>query len=198
MAERISLPLLVALVGFFIGFVLVVPLGCTVSESAHVTRPGGTTTISSAGTSCGNAIGVDYSGGRNYEPPFLPAVGAGLLLALLSGLLAYFPLQDRQQRVTSSTLGWIGVTLHVAWTLFLGGLGLFSEGSLDPQWRTALIFVCLAGVPAPLAIWGIKHRPALLLTAGILCLPLSLISLAGATLPLLLPGALYMTAYARS
>lgn len=94
--------------------------------------------------------------------------------------------------------GWVGVGMHIAWTLFLAGLGLFSDGALDPQWRSALIFVALAGSPAVVAIFGLQGRPALILTAGIMCLPLSFISLAGATLPLLVPGVLYLIAYAHS
>lgn len=198
MANRISLPLLVAAVGFAVGFVLVSPLRCTVSESAQISSSGGATTITDAGTSCSNLVGIEYAGDRDYDPPQLPAVGAGLLLALASGLVAYFYLRSRQQQIRSFTLGWIGVGMHVAWTLFLAGLGLFSDGSLDENWGTALVFVGLAGLPALLAATGLRGHPVLVLSAGVLCLPLSFISLAGATLPLLLPGALYLIAYARS
>ena len=198
MTDRISLPLLIAVVGFFLGFVLVSPLGCTVSESTQANSRDGVTTITSAGTSCSNLLGIDYVGGRDYDPPQLPAVGAGFLLALVSGLLTYLHLRSRQKEIRASTLGWIGVGIHLAWTLFLSGLGLFSDGSLDENWRTALVFILLAALPALVAICGLVRWPALLLAAGIVCLPLSFISLAGATLPLLLPAALYLLAYSRS
>ena len=198
MVDRISLPVVIALAGFLVGFLMVTPLGCTVSESAQVNSRDGVTTITSAGTSCSNLLGIQYAGGHNYDPPQLPALGAGLLAALVSGSLAFFYLRSRQREIKSSTLGWVGVGMHLVWTLFLAGLGLFSEGALDPQWRTALFFVALAGSPAAVAIFGLRGRPALILTAGIICLPLSFISLAGATLPLLLPGLLYLIAYSRS
>ena len=90
-------------------------------------------------------------------------------------------------------LVWIGITLGVGWTLFLGGLGLFSNGALDRQWRTALVFVLLAGLPALLAFLG-RDRPNALLTAALISLPLSLMSLAGAALPLLVPASFYFSA----
>lgn len=83
--------------------------------------------------------------------------------------------------------------LGLAWTAFLAALGMFSEGRLDPQWRTALIFVLLAGLPAFLAIFA-RERPNLLLTAGLISIPLALMSLAGATLPLLIPAGFYFAA----
>ena len=88
---------------------------------------------------------------------------------------------------------WIGITLGLGWTLFLAGLGLFSDGSLDPQWKTALIFVLLAGLPAFIAFVG-RNKPNVLLTAALISLPLSLMSLAGAALPLLIPAIFYFSA----
>lgn len=98
---------------------------------------------------------------------------------------------DRVPR--THVLVWIGITLGVAWTLFLGGLGLFSNGALDRQWRTALVFVLLAGLPALVAFVG-RGRPNVLLTAALISLPLSLMSLAGAALPLLVPAIFYFSA----
>ena len=88
---------------------------------------------------------------------------------------------------------WIGITLGLGWTLFLAGLGLFSDGSLDPQWKTALIFVLLAASPSVVALIG-RDRPGGLLAAGLISAPLSLMSLAGATLPLLIPAIFYFSA----
>lgn len=201
--EGIFVSALVAVVAFFVGFALVAPLGCTVAERVVVERSSHTGTPpppQRGHTSCTNVIGVDYSGPGTYNPPLWPAALAGAVLATMAGGVASFFLRTRnsRQKLKPATVGWAGVTVHSAWTLFLAGLGLFSDGALDPQWRTALVFVCLAGLPAVLAIAGLRGRPVLLLTAGIISIPLSLLSLAGATLPLLLPAALYLMAYARS
>ena len=196
----VFVPSIVALLGFFIGFILVTPLGCTVTDTVQVTSSGGATSVSPAGTTCSNVVGIAYSGTGIYNPPLWPAALAGVATAGLAGAIALFFLRrhSSQEKLNGRSLGWFAVGLNAAWTLFLAGLGLFSDGALDPQWRTALLFVGLAGLPAVVAIFGLRGRPALLLTAGIICLPLSFMSLAGATLPLLLPGCLYLISYARS
>lgn len=199
--EAIFVPALVAVVAFFAAFALTAPLQCTStarivesSDGTHAPQP------SFAQTSCTNAIGIDYSGAGTYNPPLWPAALAGLVVATVASGVTAWIIRRRspRERSKATTVGWIGVTLHGAWTLFLAGQGLFSGGTLDPQWRTALIIVCLAALPGALAVLGLRGRPALVLTAGILCVPLSFLSLAGATLPLLLPGVLYLMAYARS
>lgn len=117
----------------------------------------------------------------------------------LSAVAAFFLLRQRgsSDRQSGNAIGLIGVVLNATWSLVLAGLGLFNQGSLDPQWRTALLFVALTAVPLSLAGLGLRGRPRLLLAAGIVCVPLSLMSLAGATLPLLLPALCYFTAYHR-
>ena len=49
-------------------------------------------------------------------------------------------------------------------------------------------------LPAILGIIGLRH-PAVLLAGATACFPLSMLSLAGATLPLLVPAFLYLVAY---
>jgi hypothetical protein len=61
----------------------------------------------------------------------------------------------------------------------------------------SLPFVGLVSMPAVLAVIGLK-RPSALLAAGALSLPVSFLSFAGATLPLLVPGAFYLVAYGRA
>ena len=197
MNDRTFVRALFALVGFFVGFMIVVPLGCTARDGA-ITEGRSETRPSVGDTSCSSAIGIDYSGSGNYNPPLWPAVVAGLLTAAAVAALASLPQIRRREQMKPRTLGWIGVGLHGAWTLFLSVLGLFSDGSLDPQWSTALVFVLLVGAPVAVAIFGLRGRPALLLTAGVICVPLSFISLAGATIPLLLPALFYMGAYMRT
>lgn len=196
---RIFLPLLVGLAGFFIGFALVAPMSCTTRESIEFRSSGGATSIAQAGTSCSNVLGIEYSGDGDYQPPLAPGLIAGLVVAIVLGATVALIQRDRPTtRMQPHAIGWAGVGAHALWTMFLAGLGLLSDGSLDPQWPTALLFVSLAGLPMVLAVLGLKNRPALLLTAGIACIPLSFISLAGATLPLLVPAVLYLIAYARS
>lgn len=196
----IFVPSVVALVAFFIGYIIVAPLGCTMSESIEVSSSGGVTSVSPAATTCSNVIGIDYSGTGIYNPPLWPAALGGVAAAALAGAVAFFFLRrhSSREKPNGRSIGWFAVGLNAAWTLFLAGLGLFSDRALDPQWRTALLFVSLAGLPAVVASFGLRGRPALVLTAGIVCLPLSFMSLAGATLPLLLPGCLYLISYARS
>ncbi len=196
--RQLFIPVLVAVVGFFIGFVLVAPLSCTVTGRIVNTQNGGANTESSPSTTCTSGAGIEYSGGGDYDPPQLPGAIAGTALASVLGGLSVLIQRSRSPRNHTATLGWTGVAVHAAWTLFLAGQGLFSDGTLDPQWRTALVFVCLAALPGAFAVVGLRGRPALVLTAGIMCIPLAFISLAGATLPLLLPAAVYLMAYARS
>ncbi len=196
---EIFVPALVAVPAFFAGFLLVAPLGCT--ATATVTEsPGGSGGRSSLGTtSCGNLLGIDYSGEGIYNPPLWPAALAGLAVAAVTGTASFQSIRrNPPTKPKSGRSGWIGVGINLVWTLFLAGLGLFSGGALDPQWPIALIFVCLTAVPAVIAILGLRGRAGLLLTAGIVCVPMSLMSLAGATLPLLLPGICYFIAYYRS
>lgn len=54
--------------------------------------------------------------------------------------------------------------------------------------------VVVVWLPAILGALGLRH-PTVLLAAGTACFPLSLLSLAGATLPLLVPAVLYLFAY---
>lgn len=63
-----------AIVGFTLGYILVVPLNCTMTESSL--HPG-------AHTVCSNILGINYSGAGIYNPSVLPPVIAGLVLAVL-------------------------------------------------------------------------------------------------------------------
>ncbi|HET7482345.1 MAG TPA: hypothetical protein VFK89_05730 [Actinomycetota bacterium] len=88
--------------------------------------------------------------------------------------------------------GWIGVGLGLAWCCFLAGLGLFSDGRLDAQWPYALAFVLVAASPAVLV--AASRNRAGLIVATVSTLPIAMLSLAGATLPLLIPALFYIAA----
>jgi hypothetical protein len=61
----------------------------------------------------------------------------------------------------------------------------------------ALAFAAVIAVPGALALLSLADRPALLLPAGILLIPLSVVSFAGVTLPLLIPAVMLLVAYGR-
>ena len=63
---------------FTIGYALIAPLGCT---AAGTGAPGLAETTT---TTCTNVLGIDYSGGAAYRAPLMPAVAAGLGLAVLA------------------------------------------------------------------------------------------------------------------
>ena len=94
-------------------------------------------------------------------------------------------------------LGLVGAAIGLFYPAFLSGIAFFDDGDLDPQWAERVVFVALVCLPAVIALVARKTRPGLFVLAGVLGLPLSLISLAGATLPLLIPSALYLLAAGR-
>ena len=64
-------------------------------------------------------------------------------------------------------------------------------------WIGDLALASLVAAPAVLGLFGARGRESLLLPAGVLSVALSLTFLSGAGLPLIIPGALYLIAYAR-
>jgi hypothetical protein len=63
-----------AIVGFTVGYILVAPLSCTLTErSSHP----------DAHTVCTSLLGINYLGGGIYNPSLLPALIAGLIVAVL-------------------------------------------------------------------------------------------------------------------
>jgi hypothetical protein len=83
--------------------------------------------------------------------------------------------------------------------LGLTGLLLANAGEEpDPvaSYLGALALGMVATLPGALAMLG-RRRPALFLAAGLIGVPISFISMAGATLPLLLPTGMAFVAYSR-
>jgi hypothetical protein len=101
---------------------------------------------------------------------------------------------DVSDTSVATTLGWTGFGINTAIVLFLSGIALFDRGHLDTIWLEHLPFLLLILLPAALAVGGSRGRPNLFLTAGVTALLLSFLSLAGTTLPLLIPAFLYIWA----
>ena len=84
-----------------------------------------------------------------------------------------------------------------------GALGLLRFAGGGPFERGleaaagALALGAVLAVPGVLALLSLADRPALLLPAGILLVPLSFVSFAGVTLPLLIPAVMLLVAYGR-
>ena len=88
----------------------------------------------------------------------------------------------------------IGLVLAVVHLAALSGIALFDDGRLSEDWRETIPWLAIMALPAALAGVGFRVPAALPWAAGT-SLPLALLSLAGATLPLLLPAVFYLLAY---
>ena len=105
----------------------------------------------------------------------------------------------------------LGIAGSRAFVTAVGGLVLAGAGALGllrffggaPELRGldaasgALALGAVMAVPGALALLSLAERPALLLPAGILLIPLSFVSFAGVTLPLLIPAVMLLVAYGR-
>jgi hypothetical protein len=91
---------------------------------------------------------------------------------------------------------WVGFGLGFALLhlLLLCGVALFDDGQLAGDWVETLPWLAIVAMPAVIAAVGLHNASALPWAAGI-SLPLSLLSIAGATLPLILPAIFYLLAY---
>jgi uncharacterized membrane-anchored protein len=91
-------PPLIGLALFVFTYVLVAPLGCTVSASVSVVNGAGPRQITQeiGSTSCTNLLGLDYSGTGTYNPPLRPALLAAVVLGTLTFLIAQRMLRTRE------------------------------------------------------------------------------------------------------
>ena len=84
-----------------------------------------------------------------------------------------------------------------------GGLGVLRLIGDAPELRGveaasgAFALGAVMAAPGLLALLSLADRPALLLPAGVLLVPLSFVSFAGVTLPLLVPAVMLLVAYGR-
>jgi hypothetical protein len=92
----------------------------------------------------------------------------------------------------------LGIALNILAALVFGGLHLLLEA---PPLRTvtlpgAAALAAAYAVPAALAAIALRgQRPAALLSAGLVCLPLAFTAMSGVSLVLVLPAACYLIAY---
>jgi len=69
-------------------YVLVAPIGCSSTGGRQPAILGSPSpAIGRSVTTCTNLLGIDYSGGANYNPPLLPALLAGISVAIVVALL---------------------------------------------------------------------------------------------------------------
>lgn len=99
-------------------------------------------------------------------------------------------------RVAEEGSGLIGMVMGLGLTGLLLANG--NDEPIDPvaSYLGALALGIVATLPGALAMLG-RRRPALFLAAGVVGVPISFISMGGATLPLLLPAGMALVAYGR-
>jgi hypothetical protein len=92
--------------------------------------------------------------------------------------------------------GWAVLALAavIGVTRFAGGTPV--ERGVEGALGAFALAAVLSG-PGALALLARRDRPALLLAAGLLLVPLSMVSMAGVTLPLLIPAFVFLMAYVR-
>jgi hypothetical protein len=93
----------------------------------------------------------------------------------------------------------LGIALNIAIAVAFGALRLLTEAPplRTLPWPGALALVVAYAVPAAVAVVALqRRRPAALLGAGLLGLPLAFTALSGISLVLLVPAACYLIGYA--
>lgn len=98
---------------------------------------------------------------------------------------------------TTRSRAWlmIGLALALVHLTVLCGIALFDKGAVADHWLETMPWLIIVAMPAVLAGAGFRNPASLPWTAGT-SLPLAFLSLAGATLPLLLPALFYVLACA--
>ncbi|MDQ3645678.1 MAG: hypothetical protein M3345_01940 [Actinomycetota bacterium] len=92
---------------------------------------------------------------------------------------------------------WIGAALGICLALAVGSIRFFGDDAsfLMEDRVGALATMVVLAAPSLLALVGARGRSTLLLAAGLMYIPLSFISFALVTLPLLISGVLFLMAY---
>ena len=102
---------------------------------------------------------------------------------------------ERPGRMRVAELGsvWIGIAAGAGLTVVRAVKGDSYDRALLPT----LAFGVAVAVPGLLALMAGRRRPGLYLASGLVYLPMSFLSLAGVTLPLILVAAMAFVAYGR-
>ena len=91
-------PALLGAVGFIAGYFVVAPIGCVSGMYAATTPEGSTTRATEeALTECVSVVGITYTGGASYSPPFWPGLLAAVALALVAVFASRFLLARRSK-----------------------------------------------------------------------------------------------------
>lgn len=90
---------------------------------------------------------------------------------------------------------WLGIAMGLVYGLLVGVNG---ELRWFERLGSGLAFGVGYGFPALLALMALNGRRSLLVPASVLSILLSVTSVAGATLPLIVPGVIYLVAFKRS
>lgn len=92
----------------------------------------------------------------------------------------------------------MGIGLNLVWVGVLFAICATDAGHLRPDWAHCIIWCSIMALPAALAVTGLlKGFRGFAIAAAVLCAPLMLISLAGAGLPMIIPGILFAAGAAR-
>jgi hypothetical protein len=102
----------------------------------------------------------------------------------------------RTPRLAEEGSGLIGMVMGLGLTCLLLANGGDEPSDRAASYLGALALGMVATLPGALAMLG-RRRPALFLAAGLVGVPISFISMGGATLPLLLPTGMAFVAYGR-
>lgn len=98
-------PVTVGLAAFFAGAIIIAPLSCTsravAIEDAEAPAAGDPSSRASMGTTeCTNLVGIDYTGGPDYNPPLWPALLAGAASGVLLGTVTRCLMRDPRKATT--------------------------------------------------------------------------------------------------
>lgn len=129
----------------------------------------------------------------------LPLLAVGLIVLLLVDGARFLTKKIDPAASDHAPMTITGVFIGTLISLAVGSIPLFDrEGlSLDADWLRGLALVAILMVPAVLAMIGLR-RPAALLVAGIVSLPMPMMSFSFLLFPMLIPAVLYLVAYGRA
>ncbi|HWC13784.1 MAG TPA: hypothetical protein VG929_04230 [Actinomycetota bacterium] len=92
----------------------------------------------------------------------------------------------------------VGIALNLVWVAILFGICATDAGHLRRDWAGCVGWCALMALPAALAFTGLlRGSRGFAIAAAVVCAPLMLISLAGAGVPMIIPGILFVAGAAQ-